>query len=125
MALTEAEESWVQNWQRQRWKTNFEIKSVDLREIRQAAAACDVIPPLDEPKHVSLADGDEFLDDLEPVGVFEYAGLSCAYPLQILTWHEIVNGEVGGDPVLVTYWPFATPPLVSLASSKARHFGLA
>jgi hypothetical protein len=103
--LTEAEEPKVQNWQRQGWKTNFEIKSVDLREIKQAAAARDVIPPIDEPKHVSLAEGDEFLDDREPVAVFEHAGLSRAYPLQILTWHEIVNDVVGGDPVLVTYCP--------------------
>ena len=103
--LTEAENSKVQQWQRQGWKTNFEIKSVDLREIKQAAAARDIIPPIDEPKHVTLAEGDEFLDAREPVAVLEHAGLSRAYPLQILTWHEIVNDHVGGDPVLVTYCP--------------------
>ena len=49
MPPTEAEESKVKNWQRQVWKTNFKIKSVDLREINQAAAARDVISPIDEP----------------------------------------------------------------------------
>ncbi len=28
-----------------------------------------------------------------------------AYPLWVLTWHEIVNDTVGGEPILVTYSP--------------------
>jgi hypothetical protein len=32
-------------------------------------------------------------------------GEARAYPLQILTWHEIVNDEVGGTPVSVTFCP--------------------
>jgi hypothetical protein len=27
------------------------------------------------------------------------------YPLQILTWHEIVNDEISGEPVAITYCP--------------------
>ncbi len=103
--LTAAEDSKVQQWQRQGWQTNFSIKSVDLREIRQAAAARDIIPPIDNPVHISQAEGDEFLDDREPVAVLEHGGESRAYPLQILTWHEIVNDTVGGVPIIATYCP--------------------
>ena len=35
----------------------------------------------------------------------EIDGDARAYPLQILTWHEIVNDEVGGVPVAVTFCP--------------------
>ncbi len=124
--LTEAEESKVQRWQRQGWKTNFEVKSIDLREIKQAAAARDVIPPIDVPKHVSLAEGDEFLDDREPVAVFAHAGLSRAYPLQILTWHEIVNDVVGGDPVLVTYCPLCNTAIgfLRVVDGQTLRFGV-
>jgi hypothetical protein len=37
--------------------------------------------------------------------LFEHEGDARAYPLQILTWHEIVNDEVGGIPVTVTFCP--------------------
>lgn len=32
-------------------------------------------------------------------------GVSRAYPLQILDWHEMVNDTLGGEPILVTYSP--------------------
>ena len=124
--LTEGEDAKVQQWQRQGWETDFSIKSVDLREIRQAAAARDVIPPIDEPKHVSLAEGDEFLDDREPVAVLEHGGESRAYPLQILTWHEIVNDVVGGDPVIATFCPLCNTAVgfVRVVDGQTLRFGV-
>ena len=38
------------------------------------------------------------------VGV-EIAGQARAYPLSILVWHELVNDELGGVPVLISYCP--------------------
>jgi hypothetical protein len=35
----------------------------------------------------------------------EINGDARAYPLQIMTWHEIVNDEISGVPVSVTYCP--------------------
>ena len=35
----------------------------------------------------------------------EINGAARAYPLAILTWHEIVNDELGGVPVSVTFCP--------------------
>ncbi len=35
-----------------------------------------------------------------------------AYPLQILTWHEIVNDVVGGTPVAVTFCPLCNSSIV-------------
>ena len=36
---------------------------------------------------------------------FELGGEARAYPLQILTWHEIVNDVVADRPVLITFCP--------------------
>jgi hypothetical protein len=41
----------------------------------------------------------------EPVIYLEMNGEVHAYPIQILTWHEIVNDTVGDVPVTVTYCP--------------------
>ena len=45
------------------------------------------------------------MDKDEPVIVLEIDGEAKAYPLRILIWHEIVNDEVAGVPVVVTYCP--------------------
>ena len=48
----------------------------------------------------------------EPVIALEINGDVRAYPLQILTWHEIVNDEVGGVPVSVTFCPLCNAAIV-------------
>lgn len=77
---------------------------VDPSEIRPGGPPPDGIPPIDDPAFVSPADA-RFLADEEPVLAVEVGGEAKAYPLQILMWHEIVNDEIGGVPVAVTYCP--------------------
>jgi hypothetical protein len=40
-----------------------------------------------------------------PVIVVEVGDQARAYPIQILTWHEIVNDQLGGLPLSVTFCP--------------------
>lgn len=87
------------------WKTNFAIHSVPYSEIFSGGPPRDGIPPIDNPKFESVAQADAWLEDKEPVVFFELNGQSRAYPLQILIWHEIVNDELGGVPVAVTFCP--------------------
>ncbi len=54
---------------------------------------------------MSVQDAGKFLQDFELVLGLNINGDIRAYPLQILVWHEIVNDEVGGVPVAVTYCP--------------------
>ena len=42
----------------------------------------------------------------------EINGEARAYPLQIMTWHEIVNDVVGGDPVTITFCPLCNAAIV-------------
>jgi hypothetical protein len=77
---------------------------VDPDEIISGGPPPDGIPPIDHPRFVSPADAG-FLADREPVLEVEVNGEAKAYPLQIMTWHEIVNDVIGGMPVAVTYCP--------------------
>ena len=83
---------------------------VDVDEIRSGGPPPDGIPPIDEPRFVATAEAD-FLADNEPVIALEIDGDARAYPVQILTWHEIVNDTVGGVPVAVTYCPLCNSAL--------------
>lgn len=87
------------------WDTEFSENSVDLREIRSGGPGKDGIPPLDNPRFVSVQQADGYLSPREPVAVLEQGGEVKAYPIQILTWHEIVNDEIAGEPVAVTFCP--------------------
>ncbi len=77
---------------------------VDPDQIISGGPPPDGIPPIDDPKFVPASEVG-YLAVAEPVLAVEIAGEAKAYPLQIMTWHEIVNDEIGGVPVSVTYCP--------------------
>ena len=87
------------------WATDFTKHSVSLDEIMSGGPPKDGIPPVDNPRFTSVAEADRWIGDREPIIVFEHGGIVRGYPWQILIWHEIVNDEVGGLPVTVTYCP--------------------
>lgn len=86
--------------------TDFEVTSVEnWVEIMSGGPPKDGIPALDNPAFGAVADK-AGLEDREPVITLEIAGqVPRAYPVRYLMWHEIVNDEVGGLPVAVTFCP--------------------
>jgi hypothetical protein len=78
---------------------------VPLDKIVSGGPPPDGIPSIDNPKFVSIEEADKFLQDADQVVGVNINGDVRAYPLQILVWHEIVNDNVGGTPVAVTYCP--------------------
>ena len=58
--------------------------------------------PLDNPDFIFAGDASYLLDDELVLGV-EWGNESRAYPVQMLTYHHIVNDTVEGRPVLITY----------------------
>ncbi|MBF9050125.1 DUF3179 domain-containing protein [Roseobacter sp. HKCCD9010] len=85
--------------------TDFETRSVDLDEIRSGGPGRDGIPALDDPRFIAAA-AETRVGDMEAVITLEFEGdTPRAYPIRYLTWHEIVNDEVGGIPVAVTFCP--------------------
>ncbi|CAN5777632.1 DUF3179 domain-containing protein [soil metagenome] len=83
--------------------------SVNLDEIRPGGPPPDGIPPIDEPRFTAVAEAE--LADREPVMVVERGGETHVYPLAILTFHEIVNDVIAGEPTLVTYCPLCNSAL--------------
>jgi Protein of unknown function (DUF3179) len=78
---------------------------VPLDQIVSGGPPPDGIPSIDNPKFISIKEADKLLVDSELVIGLDVNGDIRAYPLQILVWHEIVNDNVGGVPVAVTYCP--------------------
>ena len=64
----------------------------------------DGIPSIDRPEF-ERADRVDWLEENEAVLSLTVGGETRAYPLRVMTWHEIVNDVVGGTPVAVTYCP--------------------
>ena len=94
------------------WLTDFSLHTVPYDEIILGGPPRDGIPPIDAPKFTTPEGASEWLGDLEPVIAFELNGDARAYPLQILTWHEIVNDVVGGVPVSATFCPLCNAAIV-------------
>ncbi len=94
------------------WGTNWELHTILYTELISGGPPRDGIPSIDSPTFVSLEEAAEWLADNEPVIAVEMEGEARAYPLQILTWHEIVNDEFGDVPVLVTFCPLCNSALV-------------
>lgn len=89
----------------QEFSTDFSISSIDFREILSGGPPKDGIPPIDDPKFISVSEVDGWINPNEPVILVDLNDEAKAYPLQILVWHEIVNDNVGGIPVIVTFCP--------------------
>ena len=85
-------------------ETNGVKHIVPLDKIRGGGPPKDGIPSIDEPVFADAKDA-EFVSDTDVVIGLEINGDARAYPLFIMVWHEIVNDEVGGTPVSVTYCP--------------------
>lgn len=92
----------------------FDLSNCQVRRERLAAAGMpkDGLPVLDEPATISPAEMDTrrlghgpFLVPEERVIGVLVGGQARAYPIRIMTWHEIVNDVIGGEPVAVTYNP--------------------
>jgi hypothetical protein len=85
---------------------------INLDEIISGGPPPDGIPPIDNPVYESIEDASAWLEPTSPVMVVDVNDDVRAYPLAILTWHEIVNDTVGGVPLVITYCPLCNSALV-------------
>lgn len=107
MALSGAAALADPNFWRHEWpNTDFTVTSIEnWVEIMSGGPPKDGIPALDDPTFLNAAD-ETRLGLREPVITVEVPGeVPRAYPIRYLTWHEIVNDEIGGLPVAVTFCP--------------------
>lgn len=98
---------------RQAWPdTDFSLTSIDLKEIMSGGPPKDGIPAIDNPSFDTVEQASSWIAPLEPVIAVKLGDTSRAYPLQVMTWHEIVNDEVDGIPISVTFCPLCNASIV-------------
>lgn len=96
--------------------TDFSKVTINLDEVMRGCPSRDCIPALDAEGAVEIASprggharfAPASTLDLAarlPVAVVTFEGVTKAYPLHVLTWHEIVNDRFGDVPVAVTFCP--------------------
>lgn len=77
-------------------------------EVIDAGVGKDGIPSVDAPQFSSPAEIVEKFDDAfdnDLILGIEHDGEIRAYPVPMLNWHEIVNDDVNGLPLAITYCP--------------------
>ena len=83
-----------------------EASDADIERLR------DAIPPIERTVYVG-PDGVEILSDDDLVlGYVTQDGQPIAYPIKILNFHEIINEELAGVPLLVAYCPLCRSGVV-------------
>jgi hypothetical protein len=85
---------------------------IALNEIQSGGPPKNGIPALDHPAFVSVSEADRTLKPQDMILGAEFSGVSKAYPVRILNWHEVVNDDVGGQPVVVSWCPLCGSALV-------------
>ncbi len=85
-------------------QNDFTGAKVKPEDLLQGCARKDCIPSIDNPKFESVQEAG-WLKDEDIVFAIDYKGIIRVYPQRILNWHEIVNDEIAGDPIAVTFCP--------------------
>lgn len=93
-------------------KTDFSRHAFPLDEIIEGGPGKDGIRSIDTPTFNSLAQASNWLHAREPVVAFMSGEEARAYPLQILIYHEIVNDQVDGKDIAITYCPLCNAAMV-------------
>jgi hypothetical protein len=100
-----------QDWTSEGWKTEFSRTAVPFEDILSGGPPRDGIPSIDDPMFVPASRVTD-VADREPVIQFGIGADVRAYPLRVLTWHEIANDIVGDRSVAVTYCPLCNAAIV-------------
>ncbi|MBF8965516.1 DUF3179 domain-containing protein [Pontibacter sp. FD36] len=93
------------------WQTDTTKRTVPLSEFKVAVPK-GAFPVLQVPKFIGAREGLQAYFKHEPVISVVINGKSKAYPLNVLTVHEIANDTLAGTPILVTYCPLCNASVV-------------
>lgn len=76
-----------------------------VQNLQSGGPPKDGIPPIDNPKYQGVEDAEDFLNEKDVVFILNYKDTVKIYPQKVLVWHEIVNEEIKGEKISVTYCP--------------------
>ncbi len=108
-------------WKHEWPDTDFSKTSINnWVEIMSGGPPKDGIPALSDPQFIRVGD-ESRIGDREPVVTVEMRGeLPRAYPIRYLTWHEIVNDQVGKTPIAVTFCPLCNSAITFDRRAKGK-----
>ena len=81
---------------------NFDKYSIPVDEIMSGGPPKDGIPALKNPDYVSASKATFLRKDDQVIGAV-INGEARAYPLRIMSWHELVNDRIGDMSILVSW----------------------
>ncbi len=88
------------------------VADLDLSLLSLGCPSHDCIPSIDQPQFETPTEANSWLKPTDLVASVTYNGVTKAYPVKILNWHEIVNDDFNGVPLAVTYCPLCNSSLV-------------
>ena len=81
---------------------DFERHSIPTDEIISGGPTRDGIPALMSPKYVASDQAAFLREDDQVIGVI-INEQARAYPLRVMSWHELVNDRIDDVPILVSW----------------------
>jgi hypothetical protein len=90
---------------------------IRLEEVVFGGARLGGIPALDDPPHIAAESS--ALDDDELVFGVVLGGAARAYPHRYLSWHELANDIVGGEPITLSFCTLCGSGVVHHARTPA------
>lgn len=93
------------------WKTDTTQRIIPLSEL-QVVLPRNSFPTIDFPTFTGRKEGLQNFYEKEPVIAVAIKGNAKAYPLNMLTTHEISNDTLSGVPILATYCPLCNASVV-------------
>lgn len=103
-------------------KNGFDVSNarVPVDEILRGGPPRDGIPSIDDPKFERPANSLPWrTNDL--MLTFDDGDAHFAYPIGILNWHEIVNHDLDGTPLLITFCPLCGTGMAFDPEVEGRH----
>ena len=99
--------------------------NIPIDEIQSGGPPKDGIPALLNPKFVSVEKAGFLKDDDRVLAIAE-GKEAKAYPIRILNWHEVVNDEINGRRIVITYCPLCGTGMAfdSVINGKPLTFGV-
>jgi hypothetical protein len=105
----------------------FDLEGVLVpeKEILSGGPPKDGIPAIDKPIFIAASKAKSIRDDERILGITRN-GVSKAYPIRIMNWHEIVNDSFKGEAITVTYCPLCGSGMAFKAqvTGKPLQFGV-
>lgn len=102
--------------------------SIPVNEVYDGGPGKDGIPSIDSPVFIYASDSKvaNYMNDEDLIVGVKRSGEIKAYPFKILDWHEIVNDDLSGEKISISYCPLTGTAFAweSKVSNEFTEFGV-